>query len=132
MDIILHCLDPGHLKAKPLIEVFPAVCRFNQVSGSFFFFRRNVILLRVRVDVPCSNGTKNSGLLLGEPLYGNKEDSSGQSNWAIGALRIASHCQVSDCSGSSGPSHCSGLLARGQVLSQLLLHRKQALLLAST
>lgn len=33
MDIILHCLDPGHLKAKPLIEVFPAVCRFNQVSG---------------------------------------------------------------------------------------------------
>ncbi|XP_043681157.1 WD repeat-containing protein 7 isoform X9 [Vespula pensylvanica] len=32
MDIILHCLDPGHLKAKPLSEVFPAVCRFNQVS----------------------------------------------------------------------------------------------------
>ncbi|XP_023288986.1 WD repeat-containing protein 7 isoform X2 [Orussus abietinus] len=32
MDIILHCLDPGHLKAKPLGDVFPAVCRFNQVS----------------------------------------------------------------------------------------------------
>lgn len=32
MDIILHCLDPGHLKMKPLNEVFPAVCRFNQVS----------------------------------------------------------------------------------------------------
>ncbi|KAK0082310.1 hypothetical protein PV325_010690 [Microctonus aethiopoides] len=32
MDIILHCLDPGHLKTKPLNEVFPAVCRFNQVS----------------------------------------------------------------------------------------------------
>ncbi|XP_015189196.1 PREDICTED: WD repeat-containing protein 7 isoform X6 [Polistes dominula] len=32
MDIILHCLDPGHLKAKSLSEVFPAVCRFNQVS----------------------------------------------------------------------------------------------------
>lgn len=31
MDIILHCLDPGHLKTKPLNEVFPAVCRFNQV-----------------------------------------------------------------------------------------------------
>ncbi|XP_029037876.1 WD repeat-containing protein 7 isoform X10 [Osmia bicornis bicornis] len=32
MDIILHCLDPGHLKTKPLSEVFPAVCRFKQVS----------------------------------------------------------------------------------------------------
>ncbi|XP_051158391.1 WD repeat-containing protein 7 isoform X1 [Leptopilina boulardi] len=32
MDIILHCLDPGHLKTKPLNEVFPAICRFNQVS----------------------------------------------------------------------------------------------------
>ncbi|XP_076632995.1 WD repeat-containing protein Rbcn-3B isoform X8 [Colletes latitarsis] len=32
MDIILHCLDPGHLKTKSLNDVFPAVCRFNQVS----------------------------------------------------------------------------------------------------
>jgi hypothetical protein len=32
MDIILHCLDPGHLKIKGLQDVFPAVCRFNQVS----------------------------------------------------------------------------------------------------
>ncbi|XP_012268313.2 WD repeat-containing protein 7 isoform X11 [Athalia rosae] len=32
MDIILHCLDPGHLKMKALNDVFPAVCRFNQVS----------------------------------------------------------------------------------------------------
>lgn len=32
MDIILHCVDPGHLKTKGLQEVFPAVCRFNQVS----------------------------------------------------------------------------------------------------
>ncbi|XP_014203336.1 WD repeat-containing protein 7 isoform X3 [Copidosoma floridanum] len=32
MDIILHCLDPGHLKTKPLNDVFPAICRFNQVS----------------------------------------------------------------------------------------------------
>lgn len=32
MDIILHCLDPGHLKNKGLQDVFPAVCRFNQVS----------------------------------------------------------------------------------------------------
>lgn len=32
MDIILHCVDPGHLKVKGLPDVFPAVCRFNQVS----------------------------------------------------------------------------------------------------
>ncbi|CAH1988564.1 unnamed protein product [Acanthoscelides obtectus] len=32
MDIILHCLDPSQLKNKSLSEVFPAVCRFNQVS----------------------------------------------------------------------------------------------------
>lgn len=32
MDIILHCLDPGHLKTRGLQDVFPAVCRFNQVS----------------------------------------------------------------------------------------------------
>ncbi|KAL0267902.1 UNVERIFIED_CONTAM: hypothetical protein PYX00_010042 [Menopon gallinae] len=32
MDIILHCVDPGHLKLRPLSEVFPAVCRFNQVN----------------------------------------------------------------------------------------------------
>ncbi|XP_044738320.1 WD repeat-containing protein 7 isoform X3 [Chrysoperla carnea] len=32
MDIILHCVDPGHLKVKGLQDVFPAVCRFNQVS----------------------------------------------------------------------------------------------------
>ncbi|KAK6634492.1 hypothetical protein RUM43_011893 [Polyplax serrata] len=35
IDIILHCLDPGHLKSRPLSEVFPAVCRFNQVSHCF-------------------------------------------------------------------------------------------------
>ncbi|XP_063908234.1 WD repeat-containing protein 7 isoform X4 [Zophobas morio] len=32
MDIILHCLDPSQLKNKGLQDVFPAVCRFNQVS----------------------------------------------------------------------------------------------------
>ncbi|XP_066255390.1 WD repeat-containing protein 7 isoform X2 [Euwallacea similis] len=32
MDIILHCLDPNQLKNKGLQEVFPAVCKFNQVS----------------------------------------------------------------------------------------------------
>uniref|UniRef100_A0A1B6MPX3 WD repeat-containing protein 7 n=1 Tax=Graphocephala atropunctata TaxID=36148 RepID=A0A1B6MPX3_9HEMI len=32
MDIILHCVDPGHLKMKGLCDVFPAICRFNQVS----------------------------------------------------------------------------------------------------
>ncbi|XP_065202818.1 WD repeat-containing protein 7 isoform X3 [Planococcus citri] len=32
MDIILHCVDPGHLKARGLSEVFPAICVFNQVS----------------------------------------------------------------------------------------------------
>ncbi|XP_069687986.1 WD repeat-containing protein 7 isoform X7 [Periplaneta americana] len=32
VDIVLHCLDPGHLKTRGLAEVFPAVCRFNQVS----------------------------------------------------------------------------------------------------
>ncbi|KAI5705427.1 hypothetical protein M8J76_002278 [Diaphorina citri] len=32
MDIILHCVDPGHLKVKPLADVFPAITRFNQVS----------------------------------------------------------------------------------------------------
>lgn len=32
MDIILHCVDPGHLKARGLNEVFPAICIFNQVS----------------------------------------------------------------------------------------------------
>lgn len=37
MDIILHCLDPGHLKMKPLNEVFPAVCRFNQVCFKIFY-----------------------------------------------------------------------------------------------
>lgn len=32
MDIILHCLDPNQLKNRGLQEVFPAVCKFNQVS----------------------------------------------------------------------------------------------------
>ncbi|KAJ9576412.1 hypothetical protein L9F63_006724, partial [Diploptera punctata] len=32
VDIVLHCLDPGHLKTRGLGDVFPAVCRFNQVS----------------------------------------------------------------------------------------------------
>ncbi|XP_026473359.1 WD repeat-containing protein 7 isoform X2 [Ctenocephalides felis] len=32
MDIILHCVEPGHLKTKGLSDVFPAACRFNQVS----------------------------------------------------------------------------------------------------
>lgn len=32
MDIILHCLDPSQLKNKGLQDVFPAVCKFNQVS----------------------------------------------------------------------------------------------------
>lgn len=37
MDIVLHCLDPGHLKAKSLNDVFPAVCRFNQVRITLLF-----------------------------------------------------------------------------------------------
>ena len=32
MDIILHCVDHNHLKAKPLSEVFAPVCAFAQVS----------------------------------------------------------------------------------------------------
>lgn len=32
MDIVLHCLDPGHLKTRSLQDVFPAIRRFNQVS----------------------------------------------------------------------------------------------------
>ncbi|KAL4712244.1 hypothetical protein ACJJTC_011105 [Scirpophaga incertulas] len=32
MDIILHCVDQSHLKSKGLNEVFPAICRYNQVS----------------------------------------------------------------------------------------------------
>lgn len=44
MDIILHCLDPGHLKIKPLNEVFPAVCRFNQVSNTTEFFMNKLLL----------------------------------------------------------------------------------------
>lgn len=52
MDIILHCLDPGHLKTKGLQDVFPAVCRFNQVShcpatrriaGNKYFLSNSVI-----------------------------------------------------------------------------------------
>ena len=32
MDIVLHCVDHGHLKTRPLAEVFPVLCRFSQVS----------------------------------------------------------------------------------------------------
>lgn len=45
MDIILHCLDPGHLKAKPLNEVFPAICRFNQVC-----FMKSIINYGIKIQ----------------------------------------------------------------------------------
>ena len=32
MEIILHCVDPGHLKTKGLSEVFPQLGRFPMVS----------------------------------------------------------------------------------------------------
>ena len=32
MDIVLHCVDHNHLKAKPLSEVFAPICIFPQVS----------------------------------------------------------------------------------------------------
>lgn len=32
MDITLHCLDSADLKNKPLNEVCPSICKFNQVS----------------------------------------------------------------------------------------------------
>ncbi|KAK8379486.1 hypothetical protein O3P69_019416 [Scylla paramamosain] len=32
MDIILHCVDAGHLKSRGLNEVFPSICGFPQVS----------------------------------------------------------------------------------------------------
>ncbi|XP_017768503.1 PREDICTED: WD repeat-containing protein 7 isoform X2 [Nicrophorus vespilloides] len=48
MDIILHCLDQGHLKTKGLQEVFPVVCRFNQVSHC---------QLTRRIAVGANNGT---------------------------------------------------------------------------
>jgi len=53
MDIILHCLDPGHLKMKPLNEVFPAVCRFNQVRYTHTYnydFFTNKLLLFVMIQ----------------------------------------------------------------------------------
>uniref|UniRef100_A0A1L8DNJ5 Putative wd40 domain protein n=2 Tax=Nyssomyia neivai TaxID=330878 RepID=A0A1L8DNJ5_9DIPT len=35
MDITLHCVDGTELKNKPLQEVCPAICKFNQVSHCF-------------------------------------------------------------------------------------------------
>lgn len=32
MDIVLHCVDAGHLKSRGLSEVFPSICGFPQVS----------------------------------------------------------------------------------------------------
>lgn len=32
MEIIIHCLDVGQLKAKGLQELFPAICRFSMVT----------------------------------------------------------------------------------------------------
>ncbi|XP_014275232.1 WD repeat-containing protein 7 isoform X2 [Halyomorpha halys] len=32
VDVILHCVESGHLKMKSLGEVFPAVNKFNQIS----------------------------------------------------------------------------------------------------
>ncbi|UYV71208.1 WDR7 [Cordylochernes scorpioides] len=32
MEIVLHCLDPGQLKTKGLSEIFPAICRFRNVT----------------------------------------------------------------------------------------------------
>ncbi|XP_064472350.1 WD repeat-containing protein 7-like isoform X2 [Ornithodoros turicata] len=32
MDIVIHCLDPTQLKMKGLVEIFPAICKFNNVS----------------------------------------------------------------------------------------------------
>jgi WD40 repeat protein len=32
MDIVLHCVDHGHLKTRGLSDVFPVLCRFSQVS----------------------------------------------------------------------------------------------------
>ncbi|CAG0912268.1 unnamed protein product [Notodromas monacha] len=32
MDIVLHCIDTGHLRAKTLQEVFPTICRFPMVA----------------------------------------------------------------------------------------------------
>ena len=32
MDIVLHCVDHGHLKTRGLGDVFPVLCRFSQVS----------------------------------------------------------------------------------------------------
>ena len=31
-DILLHCLDPGHLRQRPMHEVFPVVARFHQIT----------------------------------------------------------------------------------------------------
>ncbi|XP_078041515.1 WD repeat-containing protein Rbcn-3B isoform X8 [Augochlora pura] len=68
MDIILHCLDPGHLKAKPLNDVFPAVCRFNQVSHCPATRRiavgsRNgqLALYELRGNVKCQTVAAHSG-----------------------------------------------------------------------
>lgn len=77
MDIILHCLDPGHLKAKPLSEVFPAVCRFNQV-------RTRVPELYVGRSVHLRILTS---YISGQSLYGNTQDSCRRPGWTIGALR---------------------------------------------
>ena len=32
MDIVLHCVDPGHIRSRSLSEVFPAITGFSQVS----------------------------------------------------------------------------------------------------
>lgn len=35
MDITLHCLDGNEMKNKHLQDLFPAICKFNQVSHCF-------------------------------------------------------------------------------------------------
>lgn len=47
MDITLHCVDSTDLKNKPLQEVCPSICKFNQVSHCFS---------SRRISVGASNG----------------------------------------------------------------------------
>lgn len=107
MDVTMHCLDPGQLKSKGLMDLFPAVCRFSMVT---------VCPITKRIWV----GAKNGGLA----FYDLKQHSKCQMTTAHSGPVIAT-CVSPDGKYLATYSHIDNRLKFWQTASSSLFGSQQ-------
>ena len=93
VDIILHCVDHNHLKARPISEVFPPIQTFNQVSFLVFLHHSHLenvldLTLSRHPTYRCGNQERLHGDVRDESQQGPEHSSSRGEFYLLVGLRL--------------------------------------------